>query len=109
MSQSSGHDWLVVDFNGTIMTDLHGSGRGAKGLYSHTVIADGQLHRVALTWGEVKRKLYVDGVMVAEDEPTFPPDVSESLYIGCGADRSPETFFSGLIDDICIYNRAVRP
>jgi hypothetical protein len=29
--------------------------------------------------------------------------------IGCGATRTPETFWSGLIDDVRIYNRAVKP
>jgi len=31
------------------------------------------------------------------------------LYIGCGADQSPDSFFTGLIDDVRIYNRAVHP
>ena len=31
------------------------------------------------------------------------------LNIGCGSDMAPGTFFTGLIDDVRIYNRAVRP
>jgi hypothetical protein len=31
------------------------------------------------------------------------------LYIGVGKDYAPGTFFSGLIDDVRIYNRAVNP
>ncbi|MHC4539407.1 MAG: LamG-like jellyroll fold domain-containing protein [Planctomycetota bacterium] len=34
---------------------------------------------------------------------------SGSLYIGVGKDLAPGTYFSGLIDDVRIYNRAVRP
>jgi hypothetical protein len=48
-------------------------------------------------------------VPVVEDQPALPPDVSEGFYIGCGANLGPGTFFTGLIDDIRIYNRAVRP
>jgi hypothetical protein len=29
--------------------------------------------------------------------------------IGCGNDMSPSSLFSGLIDDACIYTRAVKP
>jgi hypothetical protein len=31
------------------------------------------------------------------------------LYIGVGKDYASGTFFSGLIDDVRIYNRAVAP
>jgi hypothetical protein len=55
------------------------------------------------------RRLYVDGTLVAEDEPSLPPDISEGLHIGAGANLEPDSFFSGLIDDVRIYSRAVRP
>jgi poly(3-hydroxybutyrate) depolymerase len=108
LSQSDGHNWLLTDSAGALMTDLKGSGRKAKALHSQTVIADGQWHRVGLTWDD-RRTLYVDDVSVAEDEPALPPDVSESFRIGAGANLESGTFFSGLIDDVRIYNRAVRP
>ena len=31
------------------------------------------------------------------------------LNIGCGKAMVPATFFTGLIDDVRIYNRVVRP
>jgi hypothetical protein len=31
------------------------------------------------------------------------------MNLGCDKDMTPDTFFSGLIDDVRIYNRAVRP
>jgi len=34
---------------------------------------------------------------------------SNGLYIGTGKAMEPGTFFSGLIDDVRIYNRAVNP
>jgi hypothetical protein len=51
----------------------------------------------------------VDEVSVAEDEPALPADISEGVHIGAGADLESGTFFSGLIDEVRIYNRAVRP
>jgi 7,8-dihydropterin-6-yl-methyl-4-(beta-D-ribofuranosyl)aminobenzene 5'-phosphate synthase len=108
LSQFGGHDWLLTDSTGALMTDLKGSGRKAVSLYSQTVITDGQWHRVGLTWDD-QRTLYVDDVSVAEDEPALPPDTSEGFHIGAGANLEPGSFFSGLIDDVRIYNRAVKP
>ena len=34
---------------------------------------------------------------------------NNGLYIGCGKMRESGSFFSGLIDDIRIYNRVVNP
>jgi 7,8-dihydropterin-6-yl-methyl-4-(beta-D-ribofuranosyl)aminobenzene 5'-phosphate synthase len=108
LSQFGGHDWLLTDSSGALMTNLKGFDQMAKALYSAAVIADGQWHRVGLTWDD-RRTLYVDDVSVAEDEPGLPPDISEGLHIGAGTTLDPDTFFSGLIDDVRIYNRAVRP
>jgi hypothetical protein len=58
---------------------------------------------------QTARRLYVDGVQVAEDEPSLLPHISVGFHIGCGANKEPGSFFSGLIDDVRIYNRAVKP
>jgi hypothetical protein len=53
--------------------------------------------------------LYVDDIAVAQDAQ---PDLEASengLYIGTGMAMEPGSFWSGLIDDVRIYNRAVRP
>jgi hypothetical protein len=47
--------------------------------------------------------------VVAEDTQTALLSSDRGLYIGVGKDYSPGTFFSGLIDDVRIYNRAVSP
>lgn len=36
-------------------------------------------------------------------------DSSNGLYIGCGKTMEPGTYWSGLIDDVRIYSRAVYP
>jgi hypothetical protein len=53
--------------------------------------------------------LFVDGVSVAEDIQSSLGFFSSGLYIGVGKDYASGTFFSGLIDDVRIYNRAVHP
>ena len=73
------------------------------------MITDGTWHRIGFTWDGSTRSLYVDGTLVAMDEHDSLAGSDEGLYIGCGADQLPESFFSGLIDDVRIYSRAVRP
>jgi hypothetical protein len=60
-------------------------------------------------WDGVSRSLYVDGTLVATDDQDSSVPCTGGLNIGCGADQSPDAFFAGLIDDLRVYNRAVRP
>ena len=92
------------------MTELKGTGRDATTeLLSQTIITDGDWHRIALVWDGSNRTLYVDDVAVAEDEQTNLAASENGLYIGTGKAMEAGSFWSGLIDDVRIYNRAVRP
>ena len=109
VSQQFASNWLATDAEGNLMTELKGNGRSTGPLFSETIITDGQWHRVGLVWDGSNRKLYVDGVAVAEDTQ---PDLIGSemgLNIGTGRGAEPGTYFSGMIDDVRIYNRAVKP
>ena len=72
-------------------------------------MTDGNWHRVGFVWDGMTRALYVDDALVAEDMQLGLPSHSGGLNIGCDKDMTPGLFFSGLIDDVRIYNRAVRP
>jgi len=51
----------------------------------------------------------VDGAQVAEDNTAVAGLSSYGgLYIGTGKDLDAASFFSGLIDDVRIYRRALR-
>jgi hypothetical protein len=91
------------------MTDLCASGRDGGPLQSETVITDGQWHRIGFVWDGLSRTLYVDSIAVAQDMQDDLKSSSNGLYIGTGKAMKSSTFFSGLIDDIRIYNRAVSP
>ncbi|MFC1795122.1 LamG-like jellyroll fold domain-containing protein [Planctomycetota bacterium] len=109
VSQQGASDWLAADAEGNLMTELKGTGRSAGPLYSETVITDGQWHRVGLVWDGSHRTLYVDGVEVADDIQPGLEGSQMGLYIGTGKAMEPGTYFSGLIDDVRIYNRVVSP
>jgi hypothetical protein len=111
VSQQNGVNWLQVDTDGTLMTELSKSGGRITGvpLYSETVITDGNWHRVGLVWDGSDRILYVDDVEVASGALGGLTGSDGGLYIGTGNSSEAGTFWSGMIDDVRIYDRAVAP
>ena len=105
-----GANWLLTDPQaGALMTELKGSGRSGGPLQSQTVITDGDWHHLGFVWDGSIRTLYVDDVEVAKDTQFGLEPATGDLYIGTGKAMEAGTFWSGLIDDVRIYNRAVKP
>ena len=110
LSQTGGANWLLADPQaGALMTELKYPGRSGKPLQSQTIMTDGNWHRIGFVWDGSQRTLYVDGVAVAEDTQKGLGGSYNGMYIGTGNFMEPSTYFSGLIDDVRIYDRAVRP
>jgi carboxypeptidase D len=111
--QADGSNWLCLDsVEGYLMTELKGSGRSTGDpLLSEAIITDGNWHRIGLVWDGSHRHLYVDGTEVANDAAPLSAlgGAEGGLYFGVGSTLAPGTYFSGLIDDVHIYNRAVKP
>lgn len=108
LSQSDSDNWLMLDTQGCLKTALKGSFRDT-GLTSDVAIADGNWHRVGFVWDGTSRILFVDDVEVARDEQPNLMSSKGDLIIGAGAGLEDGTFWSGLIDDVRIYDRAVEP
>jgi hypothetical protein len=109
VSQQGAANWLLADAQGALATELSKDGRTSAGLSSPMLITDGNWHRIAFTWDGMDRRLYVDGVLAAEDTQEGLTGSSGKLILGAGSQLAPGTFWSGLIDDVRIYNRAVQP
>jgi len=111
LSQIGGANWLLADPSaGKLMTSLTRppGGRAAPPpLVSEFVITDGNWHRIGFVWDGYYRRLYVDGVVVAEDVQDNLDISVNGLYIGTGKVMQPGTYWSGLIDDVRIYNVAL--
>lgn len=60
-------------------------------------------------WDGANRTLYVDDAIVAADTHNPLGSSYGDLNIGAGKNLDPDTFWSGLIDDVRIYNRAMGP
>jgi hypothetical protein len=113
LSQAGGANWLSAEAgSGRLMTQLSPPPGGrvkAQPLSSQAVITDGAWHRVGFVWDGSNRILYVDDVEVARDSQTGLTASTGGLYIGAGSTLAPGSFWKGLIDDVRIYNRAVKP
>jgi imidazolonepropionase-like amidohydrolase len=110
ISEPAGPNWLSLHpSTGCLMTEMTSAGRGASFLASQAIVGDGIWHRVGLVWDGLYRTLFVDGVAVAQDTQDGLVSAANGLYIGTGKDMAPGAYFSGLIDDVRIYNRAVSP
>jgi len=101
--------WLGVDSNqGGFMTDLMGN--YFDSLESDSVIKDGLWHHIGLVYdfAAMRRYLYLDGVEVAVDTDFVGgAQTTGAVYIGAGPDLDPTNYFSGLVDDVRIYERVL--
>ena len=117
VSQAGGACWLMADtVDGVLRTDLktpRKTGRNGKPagppLICSTVVTDGDWHRVGFVRDGDNRILYVDDIEVVRDTADHLEAASGGLYIGAESSLERSTFFSGLIDDVRIYNQAVSP
>jgi len=109
ISQQIIGNWLILDAEGRLMTELKDASGLAAPLVCETVITDGQWHRAGLIWDGTTRMLSVDDIVMVTDKQPSLLSSDRGLYIGVSNNYAPGTFFSGLIDDVRIYSRAVTP
>ncbi len=110
LSQGTDRNWLgTVPTTGSLMVELTSDvvlrTRSAGG-----VVTDGGWHNVGVSWDGSSLVLYVDDAEIGRQTyKAIPGREGGKLRIGAACDLSPGTFWSGLIDDVRIYDRAVKP
>ena len=110
ISQTAGANWLLMDQQeGKLAAELKDPSRFGHPLSSQTVITDGNWHRIGFVWDGFNRMLYVDDAEAARDTQYRLAGSEGGLYIGTGQGLDSGSFWSGLIDDVRIYKRAVLP
>jgi len=101
-----GCTWLGISSSeGRLMTGLMDTFFGP--LESDSIITDGQWHHIGLVYDIVtmRRHLYMDGAEVAVDADFIGGvQTTSGLHLGAGQALDAGTFFSGLIDDIRVYD-----
>jgi len=103
--------WLATNASGALVTNLADAGRLSAPLVSETVVTDGLWHQIRFVWDGSHRAFYVDGVLAAIDTRKLGTlkAISGGFNIGAGKNLEAGSFWSGLLDDIRLYNRAVQP
>ena len=110
ISQKDLTNWLCTDpVEGKLMTELMYPGRSGASMISETVVTKDEWQRIGFVWDGSRRILYVGSTIVAEEAQSYIGGSDNDMYIGAGKRLEPGTFFSGRIDDVRIYNRAVIP
>lgn len=108
LSQANGANWLMLDSQGNLQTTLKGGTR-QKELSSGALLRDDAWNRVGFVWDGESRILHIGDVEVARDPHTVIDQSKGGMYIGAASGLEADTFWSGLIDDVRIYDRAVEP
>ncbi len=109
LSQEGGANWSMADpTQGSPMTTLTQTSRGAD-LTTGMVVTDGDWHRVGFVWDGSDRSLYVDEFEVARDAQRNLKSHTGGFFLGAGGNLEPGSHWSGMIDDVQIYSRAVTP
>ncbi len=108
LSPTSGANGLMAAVPNGELTTEPTSGRAGL-LASSGAITDGAWHHVGLVRDGSERILYVDGIEIARDKIVALTRSSGAPQIGAGKGLEPGIFWTGLIDDIRIYNRVVKP
>jgi len=98
--------WLSVDATGALSTGLTFP---LPAFTSGVVIADDHWHRIGLVSDGSGMSLYVDDMEVARSATSPILPASGDLHMGAGKNLEPSSFWSGLIDDVRIYDRVVVP
>jgi hypothetical protein len=107
-----GKDWLCADpLAGKLMTALTDGNPSTFPLVSEFIVIDGDWHCIGVAWDGSRRSLYADESEVAKDTSSLANLISADtgLCIGAGKTLTAGTFWSGLIDDVRIYDREVKP
>ena len=99
-------EWLSLDAAGTLICTLT---YPLAPVTSSVVVTDDQWHYVGLVSDGSGISLYMDDMEVARSDisPVLP--AIGGLQIGVGKNLESGTFWSGMIDDVKIYDRVVVP
>jgi len=99
-------DWLSVDSAGALSTGLTFP---MPPVTSNTFVADDQWHCVGLVSDGSGMSLYVNDIEVARTDTSPILPATGGLQIGVGKNLEPGSFWSGMIDDVRVYDRVVVP
>jgi hypothetical protein len=111
-TDTTGNKWIIrVNENGTLRAEINGGY-----IYGTTVLTDGNWHHIAVTLMDdgspdiSEAQLYVDGQLETIGVSLSQiVNTADSVDVWIGAHYNQLRYYEGLIDEVCIYNRALEP
>lgn len=91
------------------LSDGNANNQPLTGLSTSVQLNDDNWHLIVGTYDGTTLKLYTDGIFQGELKRTFTIAVNDSFKIGWDDLNGYSRFFSGKIDEVRIYNRALTP
>ena len=105
VSRGSGPTGLYVQPGNQVTGTYGDSGGGFHNADATCSIKDGQWHHLVMTYDNISKKVYNDGVLIAEGTEAISLLINGTLEFG--RDNPYARFFNGQLDDIAIYSRAL--
>jgi hypothetical protein len=75
-------------------------------LSQSATVADSIWHTVIATYDGTTRTLYLDGSLIASDQPGTPDVQPENFAIG---ETASGEFFTGTLDDVAVFDTGMTP
>jgi hypothetical protein len=95
--------------NGCVSFQLHSNETKTLWLDSSTPVITEQWHHIAAVRMDSVARIYIDGE-ISDYEPCFDSSIrTNNLSLEFGTYNDYSEFFHGIIDEVCIYNRALEP
>lgn len=101
-------DILVRVFSGRISVFVVFTNFNFINLHSNQLVADGDLHHIAVTYDQSELRIYIDGMLdnSVPENRTMLTD-GQKIYIGRNYEGVGVAGFTGRISNVRIYNRAL--
>ena len=102
-------DWGLAMTDNNIAFGIGGGSMGANVTIHSFAVNDGDWHQVVATWDRSTRAmtLYVDGLSVASGLSNSNENRIDASALTVGRTSTANNYYSGLLDDIQIYDRAL--
>jgi hypothetical protein len=101
---TAGYDLRILSDNRVEIIWKNGSDQF---LISNTSLPNNEWHHVAATYNGSEVSIYIDGVLDTIANKTPPIDSNESFHIGAAGNNVKTQYFSGNIDEVCLWNVAL--
>ena len=102
-----GYDLVRMATTGYLEWTLRNSTSGSALVEYTTNVADGNWHHVACIYDGSYARLYVDGVAATPVAFSYTISYNAANRFCIGTRENDDNFYTGYIDEICVYNRAL--